>query len=154
MTPIIAAGSKLGPVISLAMVVLGVSALSVRLAVPSVSARTIVLFRRMTDVLVVAYLLVTFPFFMALIWIIVDIRAESRQKRNVGRDLLFVLGIGLLVLGALGVLDAMGIVYLRAVVLIPAAFLILIGFAWSGFVESKKDYAIQEQKAASAPSRT
>jgi hypothetical protein len=141
----IAVLSKAGFVISCAMVAAGMSALAIRVVIPEVSGTTVVLFQRTTYVLFITYLLITFDLFWLFIWIVLGTGSELRQIRNAGRDLLIVLGIVLLLQGTLGVLDAMGIVYMRAVVLIPAVFLMLIGLVWAAIVGSKK-----EEQAASA----
>ena len=52
-------------------------------------------------------------------------------------DLLIVLGVVLLLQGSLGVMDAVGIVYMRPVVLIPAAFVMLVGLVWAAIGGSK-----------------
>jgi hypothetical protein len=71
---------------------------------------------------------------------------ELRQVRKAGRDLLIVLGVVLLLQGSLGVMDARGIVYMRAIVLIPAAFLMLVGLVWAAIAGSKR----QEEVASNS----
>ena len=119
------------------MVAAGLSALAVRIVTPRVSGATVVFFRRMTSVLFIAYLAVTFELFWLFIWVVLGMGAELRQVRNAGKDLLIVLGVVLLLQGSLGVMDAVGIVYMRPVVLIPAAFVMLVGLVWAAIAGSK-----------------
>jgi len=131
------------------MLGVGASALIVRIAKPSISVPSIVLFRRIIYALFIAYLLVTFHFFWLIIWVVLGSGAESRHIRNTDRNLLVVLGVVLLLQGTVGVLDEAGIVYMRPAVLITAGFLMLIGLIWAAFVESKKEYPIQKEETTS-----
>jgi len=151
MGPIVAAASNPSFVFFLSATMLGVgaSALIVRIAKPSISVPSIVLFRRITYALFIAYLLVTFHFFWLIIWVVLGSGAESRHIRNTDRNLLVVLGVVLLLQGTVGVLDEAGIVYMRPAVLITAGFLMLIGLIWAAFVESKKEYPIQKEETTS-----
>jgi hypothetical protein len=143
MESVIAAASTLAFGVGVTMLTVGVSALVLRFAVRSVSGRAVAIYWRITDSLFIAYLFFTGQFLLLLFWVPGMTLPKTRQSRHPGKNALIAQACGLFLLGTMAVLDKMRIVYLRAAVLIPAAFLFLIAFVWAAIVESKKEYPVQ-----------
>lgn len=131
------AASKLAFTLSVVMLGVAVSALVTRFAHPSVSVLALAIFRRITDVLFFAYLLIHGQFFFAFILALVSSGVEFRQAHRFTRDSLIAVALWTGLLGALGVLDKLGIVYMRPAVLLTVAFLMLIGMVWGALAVSK-----------------
>ena len=128
--------------LSLTMLGAGAAALAVRLVSRSISIGTVLFFHRLTNVLFIAFLLVTSQFYLAVMLILLGGGAEFRAPFNSDRNYLFVVSFWSFLCGTFGLLGQIAVRYLPAA-FITMMFLMLIGMVWAAFVESKPESQVR-----------